>query len=190
LNSTDSGVDVILSANGTGAANIIFKTVALEKFRFSLASNGNMGVWRYDSTGTVKPNFMTWYSDTGQVNIEGPLNLTVASQDSANAVLRRSEGDARWGKYLAGETSTTWPAGVDAGGLLNSVPVTFPVGKFAVAPVVVANLASAVGGTGLAAVRVAGISTAGFTIYVYNHGTVASVAVGTITLQWIAMAAG
>jgi hypothetical protein len=67
----------------------------------------------------------------------------------------------------------------------NSAAITFPVGRFASAPIVVASLASAPGGSNKLTARCSGVTAAGATLFVYSaDGTNAT---ATVAVNWIAI---
>lgn len=67
----------------------------------------------------------------------------------------------------------------------NFAPITFPVDRFTVAPLVVVSLISAPGGTQKFVPRCINITNAGANVYCYTGD--ATMATGTVAVAWIAI---
>ena len=111
VKSTDSAANVYV--NGTTAANLRFAIGGSERFRFALGSDNVLQLWRWNGT-SWSPNYMRFYSD-GRLAFEAVLTNTGTAPNDGNAILKRSEGDTRWGVQVVQPISTALPD-------VNSVP--------------------------------------------------------------------
>jgi hypothetical protein len=79
--------------------------------------------------------------------------------------------------------STGWSAGTLASGTAMNSTVTFPTGRFTVAPIVSVNLVGVMGGTANLTCRVGSVTATTVSIYVYNVGS-ASATFSGLSVAW------
>ncbi len=77
-------------------------------------------------------------------------------------------------------------AGSQAPGTGSASSVTFPAGRFSLAPIVSATLQGGPGGTGNLTTRAVGVTATGFDLYVYNAGASAATYSG-LSVGWSAV---
>lgn len=74
-----------------------------------------------------------------------------------------------------------------ASGAAANVAITFPVGRFSVAPIVTVALASAQAGTATLTARILSVTTTGASVYVYNAGASSVTFTGSLLVNWEAV---
>lgn len=165
-----------VSVNLSGAVTLEI----VERVRFVLDGDGDHRMI-LSTRRPIDPDLTILSGSYGEATTGARLaavETQVASVSSeVDAVSSRQE------RTLTGAETVVSP--IAAGGVWVRA-VTFPAGRYTVPPYVTVTLRGAQGGTANLVVRRSAVTTTGFTIYVYNAGSVANSWTGTMAVDWAA----